>query len=90
MVIEAKNIPVLDSIADRVLAHGFGTPCIFFLEMSKHLSFVASQMLVFMGPLATTFISSNSYYDFTEILQDKKNIEYLIDKIELGIRNQDS
>ena len=89
-MIKTKNIPILDSIADRVIAYGFGTPCIFFLEMSKHLSFVASQMLIFMGPLATIFVSQNPYYDFTEILQDKKNIEYLIQQIELGMRKEDS
>ena len=89
-MIETKNIPILDSIADRVIAYGFGTPCIFFLEMSKHLSFVTSQMLIFMGPLATVFVSPDPYYDFTEVLQDKKNIEYLIQQIELGMRKEDS
>jgi len=81
-MIETKNIPILDSIAHRIVDYGFGIPTVFFLEMSKHLSFISSQMLIFLGPVLTAFVSSGGYYDFADLLQEKENIEYLIQKIE--------
>ncbi len=57
-------------------------PAIFFLESTKYISFIGSQFLVFLGPIATCFINTNKYYDFTKILEKKSNIEFLLNEIE--------
>ena len=49
---------------------------------SKYISFVAGQTLIFLGPILTFFVSDEKYYSFIELLERKRNIEYLITQIE--------
>ena len=79
--IEQQEIIIKD-IAIKIVGHGFSVPAIFFLEMIKYLSFFGSQVLVFFGPLLTIFINSQSYYNFSLILEDRKNVEKLLLEIE--------
>ncbi|SVB34301.1 uncharacterized protein METZ01_LOCUS187155 [marine metagenome] len=57
-------------------------PAIFFLDMMKYLSFFGGQIMVFFGPIITAFISSQSYYKFAELLEDRNNVEFLLVEIE--------
>ena len=79
--IEQQEIVIKD-IASKIVGHGFSVPAIFFLEMIKYLSFFGSQVLVFFGPLLTIFINSQSYYNFSLILEDRKNVEKLLLEVE--------
>ena len=74
-----KNI---SNLASEIVNRGMAAPAIFFLESSKYISFVGSQFLVFLGPIATCFINNNKYYNIVELLEDKSNIEFLIKEIE--------
>ena len=50
-----------------------------------------SQFLIFLGPFATCFINNNKYYNLVEILEEKSNINLLVDEIErisLGTSNE--
>ncbi len=38
--------------------------------------------MVFFGPIITAFISSQSYYKFAELLEDRNNVEFLLTEIE--------
>ena len=78
---EKQNI-IINDVAKKIFDHGFSVPAIFFLEMVKYLSFFGSQVLVFFGPLLTIFINSQSYYNFSVILEDRKNIERLLLQLE--------
>ncbi len=62
--------------------HGMAVPAIFFLDMMKYLSFFGGQLMVFFGPIITAFISSQSYYKFAELLEDRNNVEFLLTEIE--------
>ena len=73
---------IISKLAKDIAIKGFSVPAIFFLESTKYISFVGSQLLVFLGPIATTFINHNKYYQLTDILEHKSNIEYLIQEIE--------
>ena len=55
---------------------------IFFLESTKYLAFIGSQFLVFLGPVISSFINEKKYYMITELLEDRENIEFLINEIE--------
>jgi hypothetical protein len=57
-------------------------PALFFLESTKYVSFIGSQMMVFFGPVMTSFINSEKYYNFSELLEDRDNVEYLLNEIE--------
>ena len=58
----------------------------------KYLSFFGGQLMIFFGPIITAFISTDSYYKFAELLEDKKNVELLlleIERLESVSKNRD-
>ncbi len=69
-------------LANDIVLRGMSVPAIFFLESTKYMSFIGSQMLIFLGPIATCFINNSKYYNFAEIIENKNNIELLIMEIE--------
>ena len=73
---------LLSDLAEKVVNHGMAVPAIFFLDMMKYLSFFGGQLMVFFGPIITAFISSQSYYKFAELLEDRNNVEFLLLEIE--------
>jgi len=75
-----KNI--LSKFAHRIVDKGMTVPALFFLESTKYVSFIGSQLMVFFGPILTSFINSEKYYNFSELLEDKKNVEFLLNEIE--------
>ena len=84
-----KDQKTISTLAKEIVDRGMSVPAIFFLESTKYISFIGSQFLVFLGPMATCFINNKKYYNFAEILEDKSNIEFLLDEIEsLNIKIQ--
>ena len=77
-----KSNKIITNIADEIVSRGMGVPAIFFLESTKYISFIGSQFLVFLGPIATCFVNNSKYYNFTEIIEDRDNLEFLLDEIE--------
>ena len=72
---------IISNLAQEIVNRGMSVPAIFFLESTKYISFIGSQFLVFLGPIATCFINNQTYYDFTKILEKKSNIEFLLNEI---------
>ena len=73
---------IISNLADDIVQRGLSVPAVFFLESTKYVSFIGSQFLVFLGPIATCFINNQKYYDFTTLLEKKSNIDFLINEIE--------
>jgi hypothetical protein len=73
---------LLAAVAGRVVRMGMAVPAVFFLESTKPLSFVGSQALVFLEPFVKAFLNLSSYDRFTALMEDRKNVERLIRKIE--------
>ena len=73
---------IISNLANDIVQRGLSVPAIFFLESTKYVSFISSQFLVFLGPIATCFINNQKYYDFTTLLEKKSNIDFLINEIE--------
>ena len=63
-----KNI--LSKFAHRIVDKGMTVPALFFLESTKYVSFIGSQIMVFFGPMLTSFINSEKYYNFSELLEN--------------------
>ena len=72
----------MDQYARKVTDKGMSVPAVFFLEMFKYLAFIFSQSMILFGPLATIFIDSKRYYDLSDILSNRNNVEYFICQIE--------
>ena len=77
-----KEQEIIETYANEVINRGLSVPAIFFLEMFKYLSFIISQSMIVVGPLATIFINQKKYYHVSNILSDRKNVEYFICQIE--------
>ena len=73
---------IIKNLAKEIVKRGMSAPAIFFLESTKYVSFIGSQFLVFLGPIATCFINNNKYYNIVALLEDKDNLELLIVEIE--------
>ena len=68
----------------RAGSSGWGSRCRRSSSWSrrKPLSFVGSQALVFLEPFVKAFLNLASYDRFTALMEDRKNVERLIRKIE--------
>ena len=80
--ISQSDKQLISNLAEKVVNHGMAVPAILFLDMMKYLSFFGGQLMVFFGPIITAFISSQSYYKFAELLEDRNNVEFLLLEIE--------
>ena len=66
----------------KVIDKKMSVPAVFFLEMFKYLSFIFSQSMIVFGPLATIFLNPKKYYQISNILSERNNVEYFISEIE--------
>ena len=81
---------VLQKVADKLLERRMEAPAIMLLESVKPLSFIASQGLVFLGPLLQVLLSVKDYDTFAEALESRENVEWLIRRLEEGEENRTS
>ncbi|MFH1144613.1 MAG: hypothetical protein V1774_08735 [Candidatus Eisenbacteria bacterium] len=79
---ERTDEELLDAIAKRLVGMGLAVPAVFFLESTKPLSFVGSQALIFLQPFVEAFLSVRHYQRFAELMEDRGNIEKLIQRLE--------
>ena len=80
--ISQSDSQLITTLAEKIVRHGMAVPAVFFLEMVKYMSFIGSQLMVFFGPVITVFIQSESYYKITHLLEERKNVEFLMLEIE--------
>tara|TARA_B100000579_G_C22418626_1_gene659738 strand:- start:104 stop:373 length:270 start_codon:yes stop_codon:yes gene_type:complete len=80
--ISKTDLKHIQRMAKRIYDSGLSVPAILFLDMMKYVSFLGSQAMVFFGPVLTVFIQSDPYYKMAELMQDKNNIELLLQEIE--------
>jgi hypothetical protein len=80
--LEQVDYDLLLSLADKVVKRGLSVPTIFFLESSKPLSYIGSQAMVFFGPFVRILFESPNYYRYSEMLEERSNVELLLQMIE--------
>ena len=72
---------LISNIAKAVVGKGLEAPAIMFLEVTKPLSFIASQLaIVVLGPLQWLFELEGPKY--TGLFMKKQNVGRIIDRIE--------
>lgn len=71
---------IIEAIANRIEQFGMLVPAIFFLEMNKPLSYIGGQAMHFFAPIVSVFF--NTFEDYAFFLEDRKNVELLIQKLE--------
>jgi len=78
-----QDIQFIKNIAKRIYNSGLVTPAVFFLEMTKPLALLGSHFLIFLGPVVNAFIQSDKYYRSAQVFEEPKNIERLLQAIEI-------
>lgn len=78
----ATDAQLLDAVAQRVVRMRMSVPAVFFLESVKPMSYVGSQALVFFEPFVQTIFTVRNYQRFAGLLEDRENLERLIQRIE--------
>ena len=73
---------VLEKIAKKVVEWRMAVPAIMTLETVKPLSFIGSQALVFFEPIVQSIFSIKHYDTFRELMEDRENVERLLQLIE--------
>ncbi len=73
---------LLDKLADGIVRRGMGTPAILFLESFRPLSFIGSQVMVFLKPFIDAMFPSTVYDEFIKIFEKRPGIRRLIELIE--------
>ena len=79
---------LIGNIAKTVVDYGLESPAIMFLEATRPLSFIASQLaIVVLGPLQSLFQVEGPKY--TGLFMKKENVGRIIERIE-GLSNSKS
>ena len=81
-VTDEERRQLVERVADEVVSRGLAAPAIFLLESAKPFSFLGSQALVFLSPIVKSFLNLRSYDVMTEMLEDRRNVEWLLQEIE--------
>lgn len=61
---------------------GLGSVALLFLESIRPLSNVLLNLVVFSKPFMEIFLTEENYNEFLELIQDRKNLEYMINRLE--------
>jgi len=73
---------ILTKIAQKVVDLKLTPVAIVMLESSKPLSFVGSQLMIFLQPVVTSVFPFHQYDEVAALLEDRANVEALIQRIE--------
>lgn len=75
-------IDLIERLAQRVVALHMAPPAVFLLESSKPLTYIASQALIVFEPIVQAIFSFREYREFQRLMEDRANVERLIERIE--------
>jgi hypothetical protein len=73
---------LIGKIARAIVERNLTAPAIFFLESTKPLSFIGSQVMVFFDPLVRSIFNVRGYDDVRIALEDRRNVDLLLHEIE--------
>ncbi len=73
---------LINKLAGKIVRMRMTIPAIFFLESSKPLAFLGSQLLIFFEPFVQTLFNIRQYQRFAVLMEHHENWERLIRKME--------
>jgi hypothetical protein len=73
---------LIEKISRAVVERNLTAPAIFFLESTKPLSFIGSQVMVFFDPLIRSVFTLKGYNDVRLALEERENVDRLLVAIE--------
>lgn len=73
---------LMGKISRAIVERNLTAPAIFFLESTKPLSFIGSQVMVFFDPLVRSIFNFQGYNDVRLALEERENVDRLLVAIE--------
>jgi uracil-DNA glycosylase len=73
---------VVETLCVEVVRRRLTTPALLALEMSRPLNYLSAQLLHFFQPLLVVLGDTAAYDRFTEFLQQRGSIEYIVERLE--------
>src|SRR5258706_84032 len=74
---------MLDELADAIVRRHLATPALFFLESMRPLSFVGSQMMLFLRPMINVVWTDPKRWDqLQRVLEERGSVEELARRLE--------
>lgn len=74
---------MLDELADAITRRHLATPALFFLESMRPLSFVGSQMMVFLRPMVSMVWTNPHRWDqLARVLEERGSVDELARRLE--------
>ena len=73
---------VVDRLLQEIVRRRMTTPALIFFESAPSMNYVASQTMVFLAPFARVLVSTGGYDRFTEFLERRGSVEYMIRRLE--------
>src|SRR5688572_6147395 len=80
--LSAEDEELIELVAEKVVSARMTVRAILFVESSKPLSFVGSQFLYFLEPVVRACVKGDRYTRFAALLEDRNNVEILLQAIE--------
>jgi hypothetical protein len=77
----ASGDVLVERLTGIIARWGLVAPAIAFLEANKPLSFVGSQALLMLQPVADMFIARELTMDLANLLADRERLERLLDSL---------
>jgi len=77
-----EELELIRRIAQRVVDWQMTVPAILFLESTKPLSYIGTQVMVFFEPFVSAIFNVKDYNLFRQMMENRDNVERLLQKIE--------
>lgn len=79
---QEQSEQLLEQLSQQIDRWGLTLPAIVLLQVTRPLSFVASQAVLLCQPLISAFYDAPKIADYAELLADRANLDWLIARLE--------
>lgn len=87
--VTAEQTAAVDKVAGFLVRFGMTTPALFTLETMRPLSYVGSQFMHMLSPAVSTFLTSEAWNEMAELLEDRRGMDYVLERIEKAERERE-
>ena len=84
-----EQADAVDKVAVFLVRFGMTTPALFTLETMRPLSYVGSQFMHMLSPAISTFLTSEAWNEMAELLEDRRGMDYVLERIEKAERERE-
>jgi hypothetical protein len=81
---QEQSEQLIEHLTQQISQWGLALPAIVFLQVTRPLSFLASQGLLLCQPLLSSVYDAPRIADYVDLLADRTNIDRLVARLEEG------